>query len=81
MWYKSQSNTMPSVVDMTSSKVYVYIRKNITQITVDGLAVYEYDEIKIPKEVYSIFRAQEMSDERLSEIEDVIAEIIGGELV
>jgi hypothetical protein len=31
MWYYAESNTRPATVDETSSKKYVYVRRNIEQ--------------------------------------------------
>ena len=87
MWYKSESTTRPEIVDSTSSKVYVYVRKNIEEVeredeqTGNKYIVYVYDETKIPKEVYSIFENQMVADSRLADIEEVITEIIGGDLL
>lgn len=87
MWYKSESNTRPAAVDTTSSKKYVYIRKNIKEVerkdemTEIKVKFYQYDEVKIPKEIYPIMEVQTNQDDRLNDIEDAIAEIIGGEIV
>lgn len=78
MWYKSESKNKPELIDNTSSQKYVYVRKNITEVQREGETLYQYDEAKIPKEVYDIFRQQTESDSRLDEIEETIAEIIGG---
>lgn len=86
MWYKSESTTKPEIVDSTSSKIYVYVRKNIQEVeredeqTGNKYIVYVYDETKIPKEVYSIFENQMQADLRIADIEEVITEIIGGDL-
>ena len=86
MWYKSESTARPEIVDSTSSKVYVYVHKNIEEVeredeqTGNKYIVYVYDETKIPKEVYSIFEEQMQADLRLADIEEVITEIIGGGL-
>ena len=60
MWYKAESSELPSMIDDTSSRVYVYVRKNInveqrTDESGEIITVYVYDEIKIPKEVYDVF--------------------------
>ena len=86
MWYKSESTTKPEIVDSTSSKIYVYVRKNIQEIEREDeqignkYIVYVYDETKIPKDVYSIFENQMIADTRIADIEEVITEIIGGDL-
>ena len=86
MWYKSESTARPEIVDSTSSKVYVYVRKNIEEVEREDeegntYIVYVYDETKIPKEVYSIFEGQMIADSRIADIEEVITEIIGGDLL
>lgn len=86
MWCKSESTERPKIIDKTSSRVYVYVRKNIEEVekedeqTGDKYIVYIYDEMKIPKEVYGIFEEQMQADLRLADIEEVITEIIGGDL-
>lgn len=80
MWYKSESNARPEMVDSNSSKKYVYVRKNITEIRRDDETLYEYDEAKIPKEVYDIFQSQSEANDRLDDIEEAITDIIGGGL-
>ena len=83
MWYKSESTVRPEQVDNTSSKIYVYVRKNIVETTredetIGNEVVFEFDECKIPKDIYEIFKSQLEANDRLDEIEEVIAEIVGG---
>lgn len=83
MWYKAESSELPSTIDDTSSRVYVYVRKNInveqrTDESGETITVYVYDEIKIPKEVYEIFNLESGNERRISDIEDVIADILFG---
>lgn len=83
MWYKAESMTLPTIIDDTSSRVYVYVRKNINveqRIDESGetITVYVYDEIKIPKEVYEIFNLESGNERRISDIEDVLADILFG---
>lgn len=62
MWYKSQSAIKPDVEDSTSSKVYVYLRRNIEQITGEnGEALYTYEEQIIPKADYATYLADKNS--------------------
>ena len=59
---KSQSSIKPELVDTTSSKTTVYLRKNIVEVErslIDKLdeltpstTFYEYDEAKLTKEEY-----------------------------
>lgn len=84
MWYESSSTAYPSLLDTTSSKVYVYVRKNVRQETIEeesnSRIIYIYDEMKIPKEVYGIFEKELQNDSRLNDIEEVLTEIIGGDM-
>lgn len=83
MWYKAESTTLPAIIDDTSSRVYVYVRKNIVaeqyvDESGEKITVYIYDEIKIPKEVYEIFRIESENTERIADVEDVLADILFG---
>ena len=54
MWYKSESNIKPELTDTTSSSVYNYDRKNITEEEREDQdggkhIVYTYDENKVEK--------------------------------
>ena len=57
-YVKSQSSVKPDLVDTISSKVVVYIRKNIVEnIKTDEMygeetVFYEYEEAKLTKEEY-----------------------------
>ena len=57
-YVKSQSSVKPELVDTTSSKTTVYIRKNIIEKEImdketgDSTTYYEYDEAKLTKEEY-----------------------------
>ena len=57
-YIKSQSSVKPDLVDITSSKVVVYLRQNIIEnIKTDEMSgeetvFYEYDEAKLTKEEY-----------------------------
>lgn len=90
MWYKSNSTVRPITPDTTSSQYYVYLRKNIEQIETEDeggntYIMYEYDELKIPKEMYPLYEAEQkdradieylamMSDIELDEEEEENAE-------
>lgn len=82
MWYKSSSIAYPPLIDITSSKIYVYVRKNVEEQIIEeegeNKNIYIYDELKIPKEVYGIFEKELVNDTRLNDIEEVLTEIIGG---
>ena len=86
MWYTGESTVYPQLIDTTSSKKWVYVRKNVkeesrTDEEGNSYTVWKFDETKIPKDVYSIFEAQVSDEARLADIEDVITEIIGGGLI
>ena len=57
-YIKSQSSVKPELVDTTSSKTTVYIRKNIVEnIKTDEMSgeetvFYEYEEAKLTKQEY-----------------------------
>ena len=57
-YVKSESTIKPQLVDATSSKTTVYIRKNIVEKertdneTGDSTTYYEYEEAKLTKEEY-----------------------------
>ena len=57
-YIKSQSSVKPDLVDTTSSKTTVYLRKNIIEKervdeeTGESTTYYEYDEAKLTKEEY-----------------------------
>ena len=38
----------------------------------------EYDEYKVPKDVYDIFRLQNEASARIDDIEETIVEMLGG---
>ena len=57
---KSQSTNKPELIDSTSSKTSVYIRKDIIEITENGTVYYEYDEAKLTKKEYEQY-LQELS--------------------
>lgn len=78
MWYKSESKDIPTEIDMTSSQVYVYVRKNIIPIQREDETLYEYDEIKIPKEAYEIFKLETENTDRIADLEDVLADMLFG---
>lgn len=83
MWYKAQGMEMPSTIDEISSQVYVYVRKNInveqrTAENGDTETIYVWDEAKVPKEIFDIFKAQTESEVRISDIEDTIADMLFG---
>ena len=57
-YVKSQSSVKPDLVDTTSSKVVVYLRRNIVEnkktdeISGEETVFYEYEEAKLTKQEY-----------------------------
>ena len=81
MWEESQSTIRPELIDTISSNKYVYIRRKIREKNIDDdEKIYEYEEYKIPRDVYEIFKNQMSADARINDIEETITEIIGGGL-
>ena len=59
-WCKLQCDTMPELIDTTSSSVVNYMRRNITEKTIEvegeTKTVYEYEEIKVNKSEWDMFQ-------------------------
>lgn len=51
---KSQSSVYPELIDTTSSKKCVYLRKNVVEVQSEDMnrKTYEYEEAKLTKEEY-----------------------------
>lgn len=79
-FYKCRSSRKPPAVDEVSSAKYVYITRNITKIETEDETGYEYEECRIPKDVYEVVKELNSTEERINDIEDVIADIIGGDM-
>ena len=62
-WYEGTSSVYPSLVDTTSSKKWVYVRRNIEEHEREddeGIKekFYKWEEMKIPKENYPIYELE-----------------------
>lgn len=62
-WYEGTSYIYPSLVDTTSSKKWVYVRRNIEEHEREddeGIKekFYKWEEMKIPKENYPIYELE-----------------------
>ena len=63
MWYYSENGdaTRPDLVDDTSSRAYVYVRRNLTFVAESGEgeelrpAHWTYEEMKVPREVWPVY--------------------------
>lgn len=77
---KSQSSVYPELVDTTSSRKVVYLRKDVTEVeTTDEFSgethtYYEYDEAKITKAEYQIYLKELNATETIENIENLKAE-------
>ena len=59
-WKPSQSTERPAATDTTSSKVYNYARRNITEGTSEGsdgelIRVFNYEELKVEKANWPLY--------------------------
>ena len=84
MWYETENgdNVRPSDVDTTSSRVYVYIRRNIELVeeVLDGEEVlspahYRWEEIKIPREMYEVCATVMGHESALSDVYAALTEL------
>lgn len=88
-WYEGTSSVYPSLVDTTSSKKWVYVRRNIEEHEREddeGIKeiFYSFEEQKVPKEIWGIFEKAMQNDEkiaeadiRLADVEEAITELYG----
>lgn len=79
MWYKNENGdlTRPATLDKTSSKAYVYIRKDITLVegTEDNPAHYEWMELKIPTTEWAVYEKVLGHDEALDDVYAALTEL------
>ena len=54
----SQSTEKPELVDTTSSKKYVYLRKDIVETQREDVTYYEYQEAKLTNAEYEEYLAE-----------------------
>ena len=89
MWYYVESKSYPALIDTTSSKKWVYVRRNIEEHEREderGIKeiFYSFEEQKVPKDVWGIFEKTMQNDEkiiendiRIADIEEAITELYG----
>ena len=79
MWYEAENgeNIRPADVDETSSRAYVYVRKNFELIpeTEEFPAHYRWEETKIPKEMWEISKSVFEHTVALNDVYDALAEL------
>ena len=51
-YVKSESANYPELIDKTSSKKYVYLRKNIVEVQKEEVIMYDYEEAKLTHKEY-----------------------------
>lgn len=81
-WYNGESTIRPVLIDDSSSKVWVYVRRNVEEHEREneqGIkeTFYSYEEQKVPKEVWGIFEKTVENDERIADVEEAITELYG----
>jgi len=75
---KSQSDTRPVEVDTESSKVSVYLRKNIEEKTVkdpvtdEDRTYFEYDEAILTKNEYALYQETVETQLAIAELAEAI---------
>ena len=82
VWYDGESSVYPQLVDTTSSKKWVYVRRNIEEHKREdeqGIKeiFYSFEEMKIPKDVWAIFEKETDNSERIADVEEAITELYG----
>lgn len=83
MWKKGTSTEILPAIDDISSATYVYLYRNFTEKqreTENGgfETYYEYEYTKIKKDTYEYVKELWATENRTSEIEDVLAELLFG---
>lgn len=74
-FYYSESFTKPLELDETSSKKVVYFRKNISEVEKQNddssiSKIYTYQEAKVSKEDYVLYKDEILKDIEISELRD-----------
>lgn len=83
VWYMAESTVFPKLIDSSSSKKWVYVRRNVKKCEREneqGIkeTFYSFEEQKVPKDVWGIFEQEADNSVRLADVEDVLADLIGG---
>ena len=84
VYHKSHSSEYPELVDTTSSKTSVYLRKNVQPYEIDvpegdKITGYEYDECILTKDEYSLYcslyQIEQQANVTTTELQLAIAEL------
>lgn len=80
-WTKVQGSQAekPAEFDTTSSKKYIYQRRNVERIKTEESELWQYEERKMSRDEYNVLMLQEQEIKTRSDI-DYIAIISGIEL-
>ena len=80
MWYDVMSTKELDLIDIHSSSLYVYIRKFKEKKldSVYNIEVYYYSECKVTKEAYEMLTSLNAVEDRLDDVESILASMIGG---
>ena len=78
MWKHGESSAPVPSIDTESSQKYVYIYRNIEEKKREDETYYTYEYAKIKKDVYEYVKELWETEDRTSEIEDVLAELLFG---
>lgn len=73
-WEYAESTSIPAEIDDASSPTTVYLTRNVQEKQREGEMYYAYEIAKLTRAEY----AEYQSEQRLNDVETVIAEIIGG---
>lgn len=82
IWYDGESSVYPALVDSTSSKKWVYVRRNVEEHEREneqGIkeTFYSFEEQKVSKDVWGIFEKTMQHDLRIADVEEAITELYG----
>lgn len=77
----AMSSNKPDAIDDTSSSTVVYIRKNITETTTtdseteESITMYTYEEAKVNKSDYELYKTEILKDIEISELNDQVTSL------
>lgn len=79
MWRHSGNgaDVRPVEVDDSSSRAYVYVRRNIERVEGDGEDIathYEWDELAVPKEILETWETANDAEDGIIELAEMTAE-------
>lgn len=78
MWKHGESSAVVPAIDTESSQKYVYIYRNVEERKREDETYYTYEYAKIKKDVYEYVKELWATEDRTTEIEDVLAELLFG---